>query len=249
MSVTWNSSKQQPRLVEDRVRRQLDHVAVGDFAARDVLAIGVDLLMRLGHELVEMGAALVLHRRVLEEQVHQHGLAAANLAMHVETIRRHIALVAEQAAEQAELLRRLVAGQPLLESGERLGRLRLRRIGLDRAGGNQSLIMGVERGGLVRKHGPLSASARRKLQAVNWCWGYANSTRHTPRRRGIQHAAASRRYRRRLRILDHPPARMMTAGDCGEHLRLTHSARRNPRPHTVRRRSMHATRTARSARP
>src|ERR1700682_6120521 len=33
---------------------------------------------------------------------------------------------------------------------------------------------------------------------------------HAPRKRGIQYAAASRLYRRRLRVLDHPPARVMT---------------------------------------
>ena len=92
---------QQPGLVEDCVGCQLDHVAVCNFTARDVLAIGVDLLMRLGHEFVEMGAALVLDRALLKEQIHQHGLAAADLAMNVKPPRRRLALVAEQAAKQA----------------------------------------------------------------------------------------------------------------------------------------------------
>src|SRR6185295_16944207 len=43
--------------------------------------------------------------------------------------------------------------------------------------------------------------------------------RHTPRRRGIQYAAASRFYRTAFGILDHPPSRMMTA-----------EKRREPRP-------------------
>ena len=148
-------------------------VAVGDFAARDVLAVGVDLLMRLGHEFVEMGAALVLDRRVLKEQVHQHGLAAADLAMNVKPARRRLALVAEQPAEQAELLRRLVARKPLLERGECLGGFRLRRIGLDRAGGNQRLILCVERGGVGRQHGPLSASSVAEIASRESGWGYA----------------------------------------------------------------------------
>jgi hypothetical protein len=36
--------------------------------------------------------------------------------------------------------------------------------------------------------------------------------RHTPRMRGIQYAAASRFYYRRLWILGHPPSRVTTAG-------------------------------------
>src|SRR5258708_14303180 len=35
--------------------------------------------------------------------------------------------------------------------------------------------------------------------------------RHTPRKRGIQYAAASRFYRNCSGILDHPPSRVMTA--------------------------------------
>ena len=85
------------------MRRQRDHVAVGDFATRDVLAIAVDALMHLGHEFVEMGAALVFDRTVLKEHIHQHGLAAADLAMNVEPARRRLVLVAEQPPEQAQL--------------------------------------------------------------------------------------------------------------------------------------------------
>src|SRR4030088_1450592 len=38
------------------------------------------------------------------------------------------------------------------------------------------------------------------------------TSRHTPRMRGIQYAAASRFYHRRLGILDRPPSRAMTSG-------------------------------------
>src|SRR6476646_9748204 len=99
--------------------------------------------------------------------------------MNVKPARRRLALVAEQPSQQTELARRLVARQPLFKRGERFGGLCLRRIGLDRAGGNQRLILCVERGGVGRQHGPLSASSVRKLQAVNRCWGYARTTRHT----------------------------------------------------------------------
>ena len=149
---------QKPGLVEDRRRGERDHVAVGDLAARDILAIAVDPLMHLGHEFVEMRAALVRDRTVLEEQVHQHGLAAADFAVNVEAARRRLVLVGKQPAEQALLAQRLVVRKPLLEFGQGLGGLLLRGVGLDRAGGNQGLIMGAERGGRGRQHGLLSAS-------------------------------------------------------------------------------------------
>ena len=119
MSVTWNSSKHNSQACSKIARRgERDHVAVGDFAARDILAEAVDPLMHLGHEFVEMRAALVLDRTVLEKQVHQHGLAAADFAVNVEPARRRIVLVGEQPAEQALLAQRLVARKPLLEVAE-----------------------------------------------------------------------------------------------------------------------------------
>ena len=84
---------QQPGFVENRIRRERDHVGIGDFAARDVLAIPMDALMYVGHEFVEMRAALMLDRALLEEQVHQHGLAAPDLAMHVKAARPPVFLV------------------------------------------------------------------------------------------------------------------------------------------------------------
>src|SRR5205823_5372506 len=45
--------------------------------------------------------------------------------------------------------------------------------GLDRAGGDEGLVVGMKAGGRGGKHGPLSASARGKLQAGIWFDGYA----------------------------------------------------------------------------
>ena len=45
-------------------------------------------LVHVGHELVEMHAPLAPDRRGLEEQVHQHGLAAADVAVDVESLDR-----------------------------------------------------------------------------------------------------------------------------------------------------------------
>src|SRR3954451_11330728 len=117
--------------------------------------------------------------------------------MNVKPARRRLVLVGKQPAEQALLAQWLVARQPLLKRGKRLGGVGLRGIGLDRAGGNQRLILCVERGGVGRQHGPLSASSVRKLQAVNWCWGYASSARH-PREGGYPVRRGFSVYLRRL---------------------------------------------------
>ncbi|MEY9525420.1 hypothetical protein ABIF70_006561 [Bradyrhizobium japonicum] len=131
---------EQPAFLEDRVRSQRDDVAIGDLAARDALAIIVDALMRFRHELVEMRAALVLDGAVLEEQVHQHGLAAADFAMDVEPARRLVLVAAEQTTEQALLALRLVIREPLVERRIGFGDVGLRSIGLDRAGRDLGLV-------------------------------------------------------------------------------------------------------------
>src|SRR3954453_3249747 len=107
--------------------------------------------MHLGHEFMKMRAALVKHRAMLEEKVHQHGLAAPDLTVDVKSARRLI-LVGKQPAEQTLFARRLVTRKPLLQRAQRLDGARLRRIGLDRAGGDEDLIMGWEWGG--RGHAP-----------------------------------------------------------------------------------------------
>src|SRR5712672_2385467 len=144
---------QKPRLVEDRRRGERDHVAVRDFAARDILTKAVNPLVNVGHEFVEVRAALVLDRTVLKKQIHQHGLAAPDLAMNVEAAWRRLVLVGKQPAKQALLAYWLVARKPLLKRRECLGGLRLRGIGLDGAGVHQGLIMDEERGGRGRQHG------------------------------------------------------------------------------------------------
>src|SRR6266436_2882192 len=185
---------QKPRLVEDRRRGERDHVAVGDFAARDILTKAVNPLVNVGHEFVEVRAALALDRTVLKKQIHQHGLAAPDLAMNVEAAWRRLVLVGKQPAKQALLAQRRIARKPLLEVRERHGGLRLRGVGLDRPGGDEALIMGAERGGRGRQHGPFTPSTQRKLQAKNWCKGQPVM----PAKAGIQYAAAFRFNHRRL---------------------------------------------------
>src|SRR5882672_82937 len=78
-----------------------------DLAARDILAKPIDPLVHLGHEFVEMCAALVRDRALLKEQIHQHGLAAPDFAVNVETTWRRLVLVREQPAQQTLLAQRL----------------------------------------------------------------------------------------------------------------------------------------------
>ena len=114
------------------LRGERDHVGIGELAPGNLLAISIDALMHVGHELVEMRAALVFDRACLEEQVHQHGLATPDFAMDIEAARRPTVLVREQPAEQPLLAGRLVADKPLLEICKGFRDLGLGGIGLDR---------------------------------------------------------------------------------------------------------------------
>ena len=107
MSVTWNSSKQSSHASSKIAPRGQDHrIGVGDRAAGDLLTKAVHPLMHVRHEFVEMRAALVTDRARLEEQIHQHGLAAADLAVDVKPLDLvRLLAVAEQPAEQSALAR------------------------------------------------------------------------------------------------------------------------------------------------
>ena len=87
MSVTWNSSKHSSQ-ASSAISAAASWIgsSLGDVADLHFLPIGVHALVHVGHELVEMRAALAHHRAGLEEQVHQHGLAAADLAVDVEAL-------------------------------------------------------------------------------------------------------------------------------------------------------------------
>jgi hypothetical protein len=83
--------------------------------------------------------------------------------VNVKPARRRLALVAKQPSQQAQLARRLVARQPFLEGCERLGGVGLRGIGLDRAGGDEGLVLNMERGRRGGQHGPLYGLRRAKI--------------------------------------------------------------------------------------
>ena len=185
---------------------------------------------------------------VLKEQVHQHGLAAADLAVDVEPARRRLVLVGKQPAEQTLLAPRLVARQPLFKRRKGLrglapARDRPRSRRRQRAPGS----------GRGRKWARWTAwptlppEREGNCKRANCGWGYANGL-VMPAKAGIRYAPARPLYLRRLWEAGSFAFADDDSGRC-EPLRLTRSARRNPRPHRDRRRSRRARRTARSATP
>ena len=85
MSVTENSSKHstQASSASARATGGIGSSPV-DVAALPCLAVPVDAVMHVGHEVVEMHAPLAPDRHELEEHVHQHGLAAPDATMDIE---------------------------------------------------------------------------------------------------------------------------------------------------------------------
>ena len=106
-SVTWNSSKHRSVAVFGNAARHRRDRVVGIAA----LAFGMDARMGVGHEGVEMDAALGVECHGFEEQIHQHGFAAPDIAPDIQALRRR-----RWRAEEAAL-----AGPVVLERlGERL---------------------------------------------------------------------------------------------------------------------------------
>ena len=91
MSVTVNSSKHSTQASSASARATGGiGIVLAHLAALQRLAVAVDAVMRVGHEVVEMDAPLAPHRHELEEHVHQHGLAAPDAAMDVEPAHRRL---------------------------------------------------------------------------------------------------------------------------------------------------------------
>ncbi|POF61113.1 hypothetical protein KMAL_32740 [Novacetimonas maltaceti] len=122
----------------------------------------VDIL----HEAVEMHPALVLHRGEVEEQVHQHRLAAPDLPDHVDPARprrsrlrpapapkaQPRAQAAEQAGTRGRPLHdhRVVVAQFAPQPVQAAGRLFLFRVAVERARRNAGLVHGEGAGIALR---------------------------------------------------------------------------------------------------
>jgi len=96
--------------------------------------------LHLEHEFVEVDAALLRHRRIGKEQVHQHGLAATDRAPDVEAVRplRRFGRVTEAEARQESRLGRRGAGhrrELVMDRLQSQNDFFLHGIGVDLAGG------------------------------------------------------------------------------------------------------------------
>ena len=143
MSVTWNSSKQRSQLSSASAAAVS---RIGSSPLPPALVLLAELphvLVHVGHEFVEMHAPLAPDRRGLEEQVHQHGLAAADLAVDVEPLDRLLLALAgaEQPAERRRFARQPMLAQPPFQLAQEIDRARLRGVALDLSGGDQRRVL------------------------------------------------------------------------------------------------------------
>ena len=92
----------QPGLLRQLAGHEFDRILAGMLALFHLLPERINALMHVDHEFVEMRATLALHGARLEEQIHQHGLAAPDLAVDVEAFdaRLLFGAAAEQPAER-----------------------------------------------------------------------------------------------------------------------------------------------------
>ena len=130
---------EQPALLGDLGGGKPDRIVGGDLAEFQLLPEHAHALVHVAHELVEMRAALADHRACFEAQVHQHGLAAADVAEHVKALGGLlIGALAEQPADRMRAARRAMRGDALLQRLEPHQQTLLRRVALDLFGGGES---------------------------------------------------------------------------------------------------------------
>jgi len=104
----------QPGLGGERGGREPQRILVADLAAFELLAESPDALVHVGYEFMKMRSAFANDWARLEEQVHQHGLAAADLAENVEALDRILAALAcaKQPAERGRFACKPMFAQP-----------------------------------------------------------------------------------------------------------------------------------------
>ncbi len=135
MSVTANSSKHSSLRFTRRVPRRPGAIGSSPLTLSDLsfLPPGENAPVNLGHEGVEMDPVLLLDLDELEEQVHQHGLAAPDRPPDIEAPRRRLAGVAraEQPAERAGFFRQPALVQAKAQGVEFPDHRRLRAVAFD----------------------------------------------------------------------------------------------------------------------
>ena len=103
--------------------------------------------MHVGHEFVKVHAALANDGTRFEEEVHQHGLAATDLAVDVKSFQRRAALLAlaKQPAERRRFAREPVLIEPQLKRAQLPCQRGLAGIRFDFSGGDQCRVAGAEK--------------------------------------------------------------------------------------------------------
>src|SRR5262249_14779557 len=134
---------QEPRLLRDRCCRQPDRILAVGRAELDLTAKLAHAIMHVAHELVEVRAPLALDRARSEKQVHQHGLAAADIAVEAEAAERLVRACARtnQPAQRRRLARQPMLAQPRLEPRQQIEHVLLGSVALDLAGGKQAFVL------------------------------------------------------------------------------------------------------------
>ncbi len=137
---------QQPGFLGDGRRGAQDRILFGQRAVLDLLPIAVHALVHVGHEFVKMHAAFALHHAGREEQIHQHGLAAADFAVDVKPFQRRAGLLAfgEQPAERRRLARHPALIETVRERRHLRRQHRLAGIGLNFSGGDERRVARAE---------------------------------------------------------------------------------------------------------
>ena len=168
---------------------------------------GVDV----GHEGVEVGAALLRDVDRREEQVHQHGLAAPDRAVNVEPARRLGRLRAEQAREGAGLRVRPVAAEPVTERVELFDKVRLGGIGGDLARVDQRAVTVGERSHAFVQKDVIASEAKQSASRPNGSLRRLRSS--ATARPGLRSPPQPRpeERRRRRRVSKDGPARTVRA--------------------------------------
>jgi hypothetical protein len=123
---------QYPGLIRQRLGHRLDRVTALNLAGLRALPPGVNTLMHIGHEGMEMRAPLALNMQAVVEKIDQHGLAPPDRSPEIKPLDRlGRFLLAEKPAERAALARKSMRFEALGQLIEFLDDGALRRIGIE----------------------------------------------------------------------------------------------------------------------